>query len=68
MYNERMQDNIWYIDNKTNNHMYGDKDKFMKIDESIRDNLTFMDYSKVTIKKKMVINTNVEFNEERSWY
>jgi len=35
--NERMQDkeNMWHLDNKVGNHMCGDKDKFMKLDEAI---------------------------------
>ena len=32
--------------------MCGDKDKFMELDEIIRDNITFVDHSKVVIKRK----------------
>jgi hypothetical protein len=57
VYNERMQDkeNMWYLDNGASNHMCGDKDKFMKLDEAIKDNVTFADHSKVAIKGKCII-------------
>jgi len=32
--------------------MYGDKDRFMELDEAIRGNATFADHSKVVIKGK----------------
>jgi len=35
--------------------MYRDKDKFMELDEAIRDNITFADHSKVAIKRKDTI-------------
>jgi hypothetical protein len=37
VHNERMQDkeNIWYLDNEANNHMYRDKDKFMELDKVV---------------------------------
>jgi hypothetical protein len=53
--NERMQDkeNIWYLDNRASNHICGDKDKFMELNEAIRGNVTFANHSKVAIKGKM---------------
>jgi nanoRNase/pAp phosphatase (c-di-AMP/oligoRNAs hydrolase) len=35
--------------------MYGDKDKFMELDEAIRGNVTFVNHSKVAIKGKCTI-------------
>jgi hypothetical protein len=35
--------------------MCGDKDKFMELDEAIRDNVTFADHLKVVIKRKDTI-------------
>jgi hypothetical protein len=55
--NKRMQDkeNLWYLDNGANNHMCGDKDKFMELDEAIRGNVKFADHSKVFIKENCMI-------------
>jgi hypothetical protein len=54
VYDERMKtkENMWYLDNGSNNHISGDKDKFIEPDESIRGNVTFAYYSKVSIKGK----------------
>jgi REP element-mobilizing transposase RayT len=57
VHNERVQDkeNMWYLENKTSNHMCEDKDKFMELDETIRSNVIFVDHSKVAIKGKCTI-------------
>jgi hypothetical protein len=57
VHNERVQDkeNMWYLDNGANNHMCGDNDKFMELDETIRGNVTFFDHSNVAIKGKCMI-------------
>ena len=46
---------MWYLNNGANNHMYGDKDKFMELDESIKVNVIFTNHSKIFIKEKYMI-------------
>jgi hypothetical protein len=56
VHDERMQnkENMWYLNNGANNHMCGDKNKFMELDKEIRGNDTFADHLKVAIKRKKV--------------
>jgi len=51
----QVKKNMWYLDNRANNYMYGDKNKFMELDIAIRGNVTFMNHSNVTIKEKGTI-------------
>jgi hypothetical protein len=52
-----MQDkeNMWYLDNEAINHICGDKNKFIELDEAIRGNVTFTNHSKFSIKGKCMI-------------
>jgi len=54
---KRMQvkKNMWYLDNRVNNHMCGDKNKFIELDKAIKSNVIFLDHSKVSIKEKCTI-------------
>jgi hypothetical protein len=51
----KTKENIWYLGNEANNHMCGDKDKFMELDELIKGNVTFVDHLKVFRKRKYTI-------------
>jgi hypothetical protein len=46
---------MWYLDNCVSNHMCKDKHKFMKLNESIKGNVTFVDHSRISIKGKYTI-------------
>ena len=46
---------MWYIDNETSNHICGDKNKFMELDDAVRGNVTFANHSKIIIKGKYMI-------------
>jgi hypothetical protein len=57
VHDERMEtkENMLYLDNGASNDMCGDKDKFMDLDESIKNNVIFVYHSKVFIKGKCMI-------------
>lgn len=48
-YNER-QENTWYLDTNANNHMCEKMSMFVELDESISDNVSFGDDSKIIVK------------------
>jgi len=46
------KDNVWYLDNGASNHMSGNREYFMKIDEKITGKVRFGDDSRIDIKGK----------------
>lgn len=60
-----------YLGNGANNHICGDKDMYMELDESIKCNVIFINHLKVFIKGKCMIlvklkNRSYQFNDEMS--
>ncbi|KAL4297638.1 hypothetical protein GQ457_12G007010 [Hibiscus cannabinus] len=54
--NEENNDaSTWYLDNGASNHMCGDKEAFVKLDEKFKGNVSFGDSSKVQIQGKGTI-------------
>ena len=47
--NAKGEDNTWYLNTSTSNHMCRKRSMFMELDESVRDNVAFGDYSKVAM-------------------
>lgn len=52
---ESREKNSWYLDNVAINHMGGDKNKVVELDELVSENVTFGDLSKVSIKRQGTI-------------
>lgn len=44
--------NMWYLYNGASDHICGDKDKFIELNESISGNVTFANHSKFVMKRK----------------
>ncbi|KAL4301681.1 hypothetical protein GQ457_10G015230 [Hibiscus cannabinus] len=54
--NEENNDaSTWYLDNGASNHMCGDKEAFVKLDEKVKGNVSFGDSSEVQIQGKGTI-------------
>ncbi|XP_059627420.1 uncharacterized protein LOC132270246 [Cornus florida] len=49
---ERSEEDVWYLDTGASNHMCGNKEKFVDIDESINDKVTFGDLSQISVRGK----------------
>ncbi|XP_020571208.1 uncharacterized protein LOC110018279 [Phalaenopsis equestris] len=50
--NERGEDSTWYLDTGASNHMCGRRSMFVELDESVSDNVSFGDESKIEVKDK----------------
>jgi len=61
----KTKENTWYLDNGVINHIYGDKDMFMELDESIKGNITFAYHSKASIKRKDTILIQMKNNSHQ---
>ena len=49
---DRVETNIWYLDNRASNHMTGDRTKFKELDEKLIGNVKFGDGSIESIQVK----------------
>ncbi|KAL0427280.1 UNVERIFIED_CONTAM: Retrovirus-related Pol polyprotein from transposon TNT 1-94 [Sesamum latifolium] len=52
---EKDNNSLWYLDNGASNHMCGQKDQFVKLDEKVRGNIFFGDSSNIHIEGKGTI-------------
>ncbi|XP_074327203.1 uncharacterized protein LOC141665119 [Apium graveolens] len=57
--------NVWYLDNGASNHMTGEREKFMELNEKITGTVRFRDGSAVEIKGKGLITFKCKNGEER---
>ena len=46
------QENIWYLDKGASNHVSGNRNMFVELNESVNDSAAFEDDSKVPVKDK----------------
>ena len=47
---KKTSSNVWYLDNGASNHMTGDKEKFMELNEGVTGSVKFGDGSTVKIQ------------------
>ena len=50
--NERGEENTWYLHISASNHTCGKRSMFVELDESVSDNVSFGDESKIKVKGK----------------
>jgi len=59
---------IWYVDSGCSNHMTGNYESFITLDENIKSQITFGDGRKQNIQGKSVIVVKAKDNSTRKIY
>lgn len=62
---KKTSSNVWYLDNRASNHMTGDKEKFMELNEEVTGSVKFGDGSTVKIEGKGSIIFKCKNGEKR---
>ncbi|KAL8148078.1 hypothetical protein AgCh_005425 [Apium graveolens] len=63
---KKASSNVWYLDNGASNHMTGDKEKFLELDEGVVGSVKFGDGSNVKIRGKGSIIFKCKNGEKRT--
>ena len=63
---KKASSNVWYLDNGASNHMTGDKEKFMELNEGITGSVKFGDGSTVKIQGKGTITFKCKNGDKRT--
>lgn len=62
---DRVESDVWYLDNGASNHMSGQKSKFKELDEMVTCQVKFGDGSTVNIEGKGSVTFLCKSGEER---
>ena len=65
---ETCENNAWYLDSGSSNHMCGSKSMFVKLDETVGGNIIFGDATKIPIKGKGKILINFKNGKSNVYY